>query len=154
VHSVGDESWFISGDKTSRAIFFSATSTGPRRSCPSGRLSGGIGREIRVPSAAVGEFFKILGEQAVPEEKVPARLIEVATHFAQTRDALAALALDTRIQPSWPTQRTKHSTTGGWLRRIVCRYAAPRFAGHRPFFRDAEKMGLDQNPRKTTLTLS
>jgi len=29
-----------------------------------------------------------------------------------------------------------------------------RFAGHRRFFRDAEKMGLDQNPRKTTLTLS
>jgi 2Fe-2S iron-sulfur cluster binding domain len=34
------------------------------------------------------------------------------------------------------------------------RHAAPRFAGHRRFFRDAEKMGLDQNPRKTTLTLS
>jgi hypothetical protein len=36
----------------------------------------------------------------------------------------------------------------------LCRHAAPRFAGHRRFFRDAEKMGLDQNPRKTTLTLS
>jgi hypothetical protein len=45
-------------------------------------------------SAAVGEFFKILGEEHVPEEKVPARLIEIATHFAQTRDELAALAPD------------------------------------------------------------
>src|SRR4029077_11778981 len=45
-------------------------------------------------SAAVGEFFKILGEQNVPEEKVPARLIEIATHFAQTRDELAALEPD------------------------------------------------------------
>src|ERR1700738_4019777 len=36
----------------------------------------------------------------------------------------------------------------------LCRHAAPRFAGHRRFFRDAEKMDLDQNPRKTTLTLS
>ena len=36
----------------------------------------------------------------------------------------------------------------------LCRHAAPRFAGHRRFFRDAEKMGLDQNPRKTTLSLS
>jgi len=36
----------------------------------------------------------------------------------------------------------------------LCRHAAPRFAGHRRYFRDAEKMGLDQNPRKTTLTLS
>ena len=40
------------------------------------------------------EFFKILGEQDVPEQKVPARLIEVATHFAQTRDELAALEPD------------------------------------------------------------
>jgi tetratricopeptide (TPR) repeat protein len=45
-------------------------------------------------SAAVGEFFKILGEQNVPEEKVPARLIEIATHFAQTRDELATLEPD------------------------------------------------------------
>jgi tetratricopeptide (TPR) repeat protein len=45
-------------------------------------------------SGAVGEFFKILGEQNVPEEKVPARLIEIATHFAQTRDELAALEPD------------------------------------------------------------
>jgi hypothetical protein len=42
----------------------------------------------------VVEFFKILGEQNVPEEKVPVHLIEVATHFAQTREALAALEPD------------------------------------------------------------
>jgi len=45
-------------------------------------------------SSAVGEFFKILGEQNVPEEKVPTRLIEIASHFAQTRDELAALEPD------------------------------------------------------------
>ena len=44
--------------------------------------------------AAVAEFFKIVGEQDVPDEKIPARLIEVATHFAQTRDVLAALEPD------------------------------------------------------------
>jgi hypothetical protein len=45
-------------------------------------------------STAVTEFFKILGEQSVPEEKVPVRLIEIATHFAATRDQLAALEPD------------------------------------------------------------
>ena len=44
--------------------------------------------------AAVTEFFKILGETDVPEEKIPARLVEIASHFAQTRDELAALAPD------------------------------------------------------------
>ena len=53
-----------------------------------------LATKLGFTSAAVGEFFKTLGEQAVPEEKVPVRLIEVATHFAQTRDALAALAPD------------------------------------------------------------
>jgi hypothetical protein len=42
-------------------------------------------------ATAVVEFFTIVGQQDVPEEKVPARLIEVATHFARTRDELAAL---------------------------------------------------------------
>jgi hypothetical protein len=45
-------------------------------------------------STAVGQFFRILGERKVPEDKVPARLIEIATHFAQTRDELAALEPD------------------------------------------------------------
>ena len=45
-------------------------------------------------SSAVAEFFKILGEQNVPDEKVPTRLIEIASHFAQTRDTLAALEPD------------------------------------------------------------
>jgi tetratricopeptide (TPR) repeat protein len=50
-----------------------------------------LAAKLGFTSAAVVEFFKILGEQSVPEEKIPARLIEVATHFAQTRDALVAL---------------------------------------------------------------
>ena len=53
-----------------------------------------LATKLGFTSAAVVEFFKILGEQDVPEEKVPARLIEVAIHFAQTRDALATLAPD------------------------------------------------------------
>src|SRR5215469_12098032 len=48
-----------------------------------------LATKLGFTSAAVVEFFKILGEQDVPEEKIPARLTEVATHFAQTRDALA-----------------------------------------------------------------
>src|SRR6516162_7799554 len=53
-----------------------------------------LATKLGFTSAAVGEFFKILGEQDVPEEKVPARLAEIATHFAQTRDELAALESD------------------------------------------------------------
>ena len=43
---------------------------------------------------AVVEVFKILGEQNVPEEKAPARLIEIASQYAATRDKLAALEPD------------------------------------------------------------
>src|SRR5262249_35107821 len=53
-----------------------------------------LAAKLGFTSAPVVEFFKILGEQDVPEEKVPARLIEVATHFAHTRDELAALEPD------------------------------------------------------------
>ena len=53
-----------------------------------------LGTKLGFTSAAVAEFFKILGEQNVPDEKIPVRLIEVATHFGQTRDVLAALAPD------------------------------------------------------------
>jgi tetratricopeptide (TPR) repeat protein len=53
-----------------------------------------LAQQLGFTSSAVGEFFKILGEQNVPEEKIPARLIEIATHFAQTRDELAALEPD------------------------------------------------------------
>ena len=53
-----------------------------------------LSTKLGFTSAAVAEFFKIFGEQNVPDEKIPARLIEVATHFAQTRDALAALEPD------------------------------------------------------------
>jgi tetratricopeptide (TPR) repeat protein len=53
-----------------------------------------LATKLGFTSAAVVEFFKILGEQSVPDEKVPVRLIDVATHFAQTRDELAALEPD------------------------------------------------------------
>ena len=64
-------------------------------------------------SAAVGEFFKILGEQNVAEEKVPARLIEIATHFAQTRDELGALEPDDPHGAKLPVRRSRRSTAGG-----------------------------------------
>src|SRR5215472_13160575 len=35
-----------------------------------------LATKLGFTSAAVVEFFKVLGEQSVPEEKVPARLIE------------------------------------------------------------------------------
>ena len=53
-----------------------------------------LGQKLGFTSSAVGEFFKILGEQNLPVENIPARLIEIATHFAQTRDELAALEPD------------------------------------------------------------
>jgi hypothetical protein len=53
-----------------------------------------LATKLGFTSAAVAEFFRILGEDAVPLEKVPERLIEIAQHFAQTRDTLAALKPD------------------------------------------------------------
>jgi tetratricopeptide (TPR) repeat protein len=53
-----------------------------------------LSAKLGFTSQAVTEFFKILGEQAVPDEKVPTRLIDIATHFAATRDQLAALEPD------------------------------------------------------------
>jgi hypothetical protein len=53
-----------------------------------------LATKLGFTSAAVTEFFKIVGKQNVPEEKIPALLIEIATHFAQTRDTLAALEPD------------------------------------------------------------
>ena len=53
-----------------------------------------LATKLGFTKAAVTEFFKILGETDVPEEKIPARLVEIASHFAQTRDELAALAPD------------------------------------------------------------
>src|SRR6266851_3257775 len=53
-----------------------------------------VAQKLGFTSTAVAEFFKILGEQNVPEEKIPVRLIEIATHFAQTRDELATLEPD------------------------------------------------------------
>jgi hypothetical protein len=53
-----------------------------------------LAQKLGFTASAVAEFFKILGEQNVPEKKIPARLVEIATHFAQTRSALAALTPD------------------------------------------------------------
>ncbi|MGH6934727.1 MAG: hypothetical protein ACRED2_00845, partial [Methylocella sp.] len=53
-----------------------------------------LAAKLGFTSAAVTEFFKILGEQSVPDEKVPVRLIDIANHFAATRDQLAALEPD------------------------------------------------------------
>ena len=53
-----------------------------------------LATKLGFTKAAVTEFFKTLGETDVPEEKIPARLVQIASHFAQTRDELAALAPD------------------------------------------------------------
>jgi tetratricopeptide (TPR) repeat protein len=53
-----------------------------------------LAQKLGFTSSAVTEFFKILGMQDVPEEQVPTRLIEIATHFAETRSQLAALEPD------------------------------------------------------------
>jgi tetratricopeptide (TPR) repeat protein len=50
-----------------------------------------LAAKLGFTSSAVAEFFTILGEQNVPDEKIPARLIEIATHFAQTQNEVAAL---------------------------------------------------------------
>jgi hypothetical protein len=53
-----------------------------------------LATQLGFTKAAVTEFFKIAGEKNIPEEKIPARLVEIGSHFAQTRDELAALAPD------------------------------------------------------------
>ena len=53
-----------------------------------------LATKLGFTSAAVSEFFQILGKDNVPLEKVPERLIEIAKHFTQTRDTLAALEPD------------------------------------------------------------
>jgi tetratricopeptide (TPR) repeat protein len=50
-----------------------------------------LAAKLGFTSSAVAEFFTILGQQNVPDEKIPARLIEIATHFAQTQNEVAAL---------------------------------------------------------------
>jgi class 3 adenylate cyclase/tetratricopeptide (TPR) repeat protein len=50
-----------------------------------------LATKLGFTSAAVSEFFRILGKDNVPLEQVPERLIEIAEHFAQTRDTVAAL---------------------------------------------------------------
>jgi hypothetical protein len=53
-----------------------------------------LAQKLGFTTSAVAEFFKTLGEQNVPQEKIPVRLTEIATHFAQTRHELAALEPD------------------------------------------------------------
>jgi hypothetical protein len=53
-----------------------------------------LAQKLGFTTSAVPEFFKILGEQNVPEDKIPVRLTEIATHFAQTRDELTSLEPD------------------------------------------------------------
>lgn len=47
-----------------------------------------LGAKLGFTTAAVAEFFKTLGEKNVPEEKIPTRLIEIATDFTKTRESL------------------------------------------------------------------
>jgi tetratricopeptide (TPR) repeat protein len=53
-----------------------------------------LATKLGFTSAAVGEFLRILGKDDVPLEKLPERLTEIAQHFAQTRDTLAAIEPD------------------------------------------------------------
>jgi tetratricopeptide (TPR) repeat protein len=53
-----------------------------------------LATKLGFTSAAVSEFFRIVSREDVPAEKVPERLVEIAAHFAQTRDTLAALDPD------------------------------------------------------------
>jgi hypothetical protein len=50
-----------------------------------------MGAKLGFTTLAVTEFFRILGEQNVPEDKLTLRLVEIATHFSQTRSEMAAL---------------------------------------------------------------
>jgi tetratricopeptide (TPR) repeat protein len=53
-----------------------------------------LAAKLGFTSQAVTRFFEILGEQNIPEEKVPLRLTDIANQFAATRDQLAALEPD------------------------------------------------------------
>jgi tetratricopeptide (TPR) repeat protein len=53
-----------------------------------------LAQKLGFTTSAVAKFFKILGERNVAEKKIPARLIDITTHFAQTRDELASIEPD------------------------------------------------------------
>ena len=72
-----------------------------------------LASKLGFTSSAVSEFFKILGEQNVPDEKIPTRLIEIATHFTQTQAELAALEPSDPRAAEWPPRRSKRSTRDG-----------------------------------------
>jgi hypothetical protein len=73
-----------------------------------------LAAKLGFTSAAVQEFFKMLGEQNVPEDQMPARLIEVATRFAKTRDELAALGTDDPVAAQLATS-AKQALDAGQL---------------------------------------
>jgi hypothetical protein len=59
-----------------------------------------LAAKLGFTSSAVAEFFTILGQQNVPDEKIPARLIEIATHFAQTQKKLRRWSPAIRMRPT------------------------------------------------------
>jgi tetratricopeptide (TPR) repeat protein len=50
-----------------------------------------LAAKLGVTSSAVGAFFRILGEQNVPQDKIAERLIQIAVHFKNTQGELAVL---------------------------------------------------------------
>ena len=65
-------------------------------------------------SSAVAEFFRILGKENVPDEKIPAQLIEIATHFAQAQAELATLEPDDPKAAEF-AKRAQEALTAGRL---------------------------------------
>jgi hypothetical protein len=72
-----------------------------------------LAQKLGFTASAVAEFFKILGEQNVPEEKIPARLTEIATHFTQTRDERGRSSRMIRTRPNWRARREARLTPAG-----------------------------------------
>jgi tetratricopeptide (TPR) repeat protein len=53
-----------------------------------------LAEKLGVTASAVSEFFRILGEQNVPQDKIAERLLQIANHFKDTQGELAALQPD------------------------------------------------------------
>ncbi len=56
-----------------------------------------LSRELHVTANAVGNFFRILGQNAVPYDQLPERLAEIATTHRQLLARVSAL--DTEVPP-------------------------------------------------------
>ena len=72
-----------------------------------------LAQKLGFTASTVAEFFKILGEQNVPQKKIPVRLIEIATHSRRLVTSWRPSSQMHRRRPNSRAPRKTCSTPGG-----------------------------------------